>query len=230
MQLARPVAVARGWSWTPGCCGARPRAGARHVAERVTAGPSPGACDRARPRHACDVVVGADGAGSLVRRTFLVPTPPARLAMAAGWFAPRHARHGRPLHARAGRVPLAVPAARPRRRRHLRAAGRRAHARPDRAPGEGGRARRSPRWPTTRPGATRTPSRRPPRTRASIREIAGERWALVGDAAALADPITGEGIYYALALRGAAGGDAARGRLAAPLPGARAGGLRRATC
>ncbi len=33
---------------------------------------------------------------------------------------------------------------------------------------------------------------------ASILEIAGERWALVGDAAALADPITGEGIYYAL--------------------------------
>jgi flavin-dependent dehydrogenase len=28
-------------------------------------------------------------------------------------------------------------------------------------------------------------------------QIAGERWALVGDAAGLADPITGEGIYYA---------------------------------
>jgi flavin-dependent dehydrogenase len=32
----------------------------------------------------------------------------------------------------------------------------------------------------------------------SLLEIAGDRWALVGDAAALADPITGEGIYYAL--------------------------------
>src|SRR6185503_16668461 len=32
----------------------------------------------------------------------------------------------------------------------------------------------------------------------SIAEIAGDGWALVGDAAALADPITGEGIYYAL--------------------------------
>jgi flavin-dependent dehydrogenase len=32
----------------------------------------------------------------------------------------------------------------------------------------------------------------------SLLEIAGTRWALVGDAAALADPITGEGIYYAL--------------------------------
>jgi flavin-dependent dehydrogenase len=32
----------------------------------------------------------------------------------------------------------------------------------------------------------------------SILEISGPRWALVGDAAALADPITGEGIHYAL--------------------------------
>jgi flavin-dependent dehydrogenase len=34
---------------------------------------------------------------------------------------------------------------------------------------------------------------------ASLLEIAGPRWALVGDAAALADPITGEGIAPALA-------------------------------
>jgi len=32
----------------------------------------------------------------------------------------------------------------------------------------------------------------------SIRELAGERWALLGDAAALADPITGEGLHSAL--------------------------------
>jgi flavin-dependent dehydrogenase len=32
----------------------------------------------------------------------------------------------------------------------------------------------------------------------SLLEVAGDRWALLGDAAALADPITGEGIYYAL--------------------------------
>ena len=32
----------------------------------------------------------------------------------------------------------------------------------------------------------------------SILEIGAERWALVGDAAALADPITGEGIHTAL--------------------------------
>jgi len=29
-------------------------------------------------------------------------------------------------------------------------------------------------------------------------QVAGEKWALVGDAAALAEPITGEGIYYAM--------------------------------
>ncbi len=33
---------------------------------------------------------------------------------------------------------------------------------------------------------------------ASLREMAGEKWALLGDAAAIADPITGEGIFYAL--------------------------------
>ncbi len=33
---------------------------------------------------------------------------------------------------------------------------------------------------------------------ATFREMAGETWALLGDAAALADPITGEGICYAL--------------------------------
>jgi flavin-dependent dehydrogenase len=38
----------------------------------------------------------------------------------------------------------------------------------------------------------------PSRDPRSILEIAGPRWALAGDAAALADPITGEGIYYAL--------------------------------
>jgi flavin-dependent dehydrogenase len=32
----------------------------------------------------------------------------------------------------------------------------------------------------------------------SLAQIAGANWALLGDAAALADPITGEGIYYAL--------------------------------
>src|SRR4029453_17560426 len=50
---------------------------------------APGALSTADGRaHPFDVVVGADGAGSLVRRTFLRATPAERLVMAAGWFAP----------------------------------------------------------------------------------------------------------------------------------------------
>ena len=88
VALARPVVVASrleldGWLLRRAI-----DAGARHVAERVTAVGDRGVTVGGR-LHACDVVVGADGAGSLVRRTFLSPTPPARLALAAGWFAPR---------------------------------------------------------------------------------------------------------------------------------------------
>ena len=62
-------------------------AGARHVAERVTA-VRPGAVRTAKGgTRDFDVVVGADGASSVVRRTFLGPLPPGRLAMAAGWYA-----------------------------------------------------------------------------------------------------------------------------------------------
>ncbi len=38
-------------------------------------------------RERFDVVVGADGASSLVRRTFLGPPAPRRLSMAGGWLA-----------------------------------------------------------------------------------------------------------------------------------------------
>jgi flavin-dependent dehydrogenase len=61
-------------------------AGARHVAERVasvSAGEVRTTTGRAEP---FDVVVGADGATSLVRRTFLGPLPKERLMMAAGFF------------------------------------------------------------------------------------------------------------------------------------------------
>jgi flavin-dependent dehydrogenase len=47
-----------------------------------------------------------------------------------------------------------------------------------------------------RPYAHTIPS--PSADPANLREVAGPTWALIGDAAALADPITGEGIYYAL--------------------------------
>ena len=82
VTLARPVVVASrleldGWLLRQAM-----GAGARHVAERVTAVADREVTAGGR-RHACDVVVGADGAGSLVRRTLLSPTPPARLTMAA---------------------------------------------------------------------------------------------------------------------------------------------------
>jgi flavin-dependent dehydrogenase len=144
-----------------------------------------------------DVVVGADGAGSLVRRTFLSPVSSARLTMAAGWFAPgvspmvvrftpglagylwlfpRPDHVGVGICAPLGSVPTRAMLGRL----------------------EAEVARSFPAF--TDPDAQRyahtipSPSADP----GSILEIARGRWALVGDAAALADPVTGEGIYYAL--------------------------------
>jgi flavin-dependent dehydrogenase len=181
-------------------------AGAVHVAERVVAVDPAGGTPRsasgtlrtAAGRSASfDVIVGADGAGSLVRRTFLSPTPPSRLTMAAGWFAPGvspmvvrftpglsgymwlfprrdHVGVGicAPLQAvpsreLIGRLEAEVARAFP------------AFTDPD-----------AERYAHTIPSPSADPH--------SILELAGERWALVGDAASLADPITGEGIYYAL--------------------------------
>jgi flavin-dependent dehydrogenase len=174
-------------------------AGAVHVAERVVAvDPDRGGLRTAAGRVvAFDVIVGADGAGSLVRRTFLSPTPPSRLTMAAGWFAPgvspmvvrftpglagylwlfpRPDHVGVGICAPLGTVPTRTLLGRL----------------------EAEVARTFPaftdldteRYAHTIPSPSADPH--------SILELAGERWALVGDAAALADPITGEGIYYAL--------------------------------
>jgi flavin-dependent dehydrogenase len=168
------------------------------VAERVVAVDASGRVRTGAGRdESFDLVVGADGAGSLVRRTFLQPTPPSRLYMAAGWYArgdsamlvrftPGLAGYlwlfPRPDHVGVGIcAPLsAVPTQELLRRleatvaRHF----------PALLETEGGR------YAHTIPSPSADP--------ASILEIAGGRWALVGDAAALADPITGEGIYYAL--------------------------------
>ena len=196
IALARPVIVASrlaldGWLLRRAIA-----AGARHVAERVTSVEA-GGVTAGGHRQACDVVVGADGAGSLVRRTFLSPTPPARLAMAAGWFAPGTApmvvrftpgRAGylwlfpRPDHVGVGIcAPLRAAPTRELLGRLESEVGRSFPALGDEGVG---------RYAHTIPSPTADPS--------SIAEIAGEGWALVGDAAALADPITGEGIYYAL--------------------------------
>jgi flavin-dependent dehydrogenase len=173
-------------------------AGAVHVAERVVAIDPHGAVRTAAGRDdSFDLVVGADGAGSLVRRTFLSPTPPSRLTVAVGWFAPGvspmvvrftpglagylwvfprldHVGVGIcaplgavPTRSLLGRLEAEVARAFP------------AFTDPD-----------AERYGHTIPSPSADPR--------SILELAGERWALVGDAAALADPITGEGIYYAL--------------------------------
>ena len=196
VPLTRPVLVASRLELDARLLRRAVGAGARHVAERVTAVGEGGVTAGGRLR-ACDVVVGADGAGSLVRRTFLSPTPPARLAMAAGWFAPGTAPmvvrftpglagylwlFPRPDHVGVG---ICAPlAAVPTRDLVARLENEVARSFPALADDDAGRY------------AHTIPS--PSADASSIREIAGERWALVGDAAALADPITGEGIYYAL--------------------------------
>jgi flavin-dependent dehydrogenase len=173
-------------------------AGARHVPQRVLeVDASGGIRTAAGGRSAFDVIVGADGAGSLVRRTLLSPTPRERLAMAGGWFArgtsdmlvrftPGLAGYlwlfPRPDHVGVG---ICAPlAAVPSRALLSRLEGEVARSFPALVDDE------AERYAHTIPSPSRDPR--------SILEIAGERWALVGDAAALADPITGEGIFYAL--------------------------------
>jgi geranylgeranyl diphosphate/geranylgeranyl-bacteriochlorophyllide a reductase len=197
LVLASPVAVGARREIDAWLLRRAVEAGARHVAERVVA------VEAARVRTAAgrdepyDLVVGADGAGSLVRRTFLQPTPPSRLCMAAGWYArgdsPMLVRFTpglagylwlfpRPDHVGVG---ICAPlAAVPTKELVDRLEATVSRHFPALLETEGGR------YAHTIPSPSQDP--------ASILEIAGERWALVGDAGALADPITGEGIYYAL--------------------------------
>ncbi|HUG54289.1 MAG TPA: NAD(P)/FAD-dependent oxidoreductase [Vicinamibacteria bacterium] len=173
-------------------------AGARHVAERVVAVEAGGRLRTAKGREETfDVIVGADGTGSLVRRMLLAPTPPARLMMATGWFARGDSEmvvrftpdlqgylwlFPRPGHVGVG---ICAPLARvPTPRMMARLESEVARAFPALSDDEG------PRYGHTIPSPSTDPR--------SLREVAGERWALVGDAAALADPITGEGIHHAL--------------------------------
>lgn len=198
MTLSRPVAIGARREVDAWLLRRAVEAGAVHVAERVTHVDGAGTLRTATGRdERFDLVVGADGAGSLVRRTFVGPTPASRLTMAAGWFAPGTVDmtvrfvpglagylwlFPRPDHVGVG---ICAPLqAQPTRELIARLRDAVARSYPALADED------------AQPYAHTIPS--PGVDPGSIGEIAGERWALVGDAAALADPITGEGIYYAL--------------------------------
>ena len=169
--------------------------GVRHVPARVVAVEKPARLRLGNGiQERFDMVVGADGAGSLVRRALLGPTPPGRLLIGAGWrmagdhpmtirFFPGLAGYAW-LFPRAGHVGVGICAPLGR----LPTCELLARLETLVKPGclESGRTLYAHTIPCPSPD---------PR---SVLEIAGASWALVGDAAALADPITGEGIYFGL--------------------------------
>jgi flavin-dependent dehydrogenase len=198
VRLARPVRVASRRELDAWLLRRAVEAGACHRPERVVAVDAAGGVRTAAGgRETFDVVVGADGAGSIVRRTFVGATPSERLLMAGGWLADGEAPmlvrftpglagylwvFPRPGHVEVG---ICAPlAAVPTRDLLARLDAEAARSFPQLAPADRVRQAHTIPFPTKDP--------------ASLRAIAGPRFALVGDAAALADPVTGEGIRYAL--------------------------------
>jgi len=198
VTLARPMLISSRLELDAWMLRRAEGAGARHVAARVVEVTGEGRVRTGRgDDERFDVVVGADGAGSLVRRTLVGAVPRERLCIAAGWYArgmaetvvrfvpgvggyewlfPRPDHVGVGICAPLGAVPTAELLARLERdvARHF----------PALVDDEGGRYAHTLPSPSTNPR--------------DILEVAGPRFALVGDAAALADPITGEGIHHAL--------------------------------
>jgi flavin-dependent dehydrogenase len=179
------------------------RAGARLVPERVVAvQAAAGSAEivTTRSRHAVAWLLGADGAGSLVRRRLARPFRRDQLSIATGFFA--HGVSGTSIVIACVSEPTGYVWSFPR-ADHLAigigadadagwtAAALRAHTldwaeRARLAPG----ARLTPyAWPIPTLGPGDFDQERP----------AGPRWMLLGDAAGLVDPLTREGIYWALA-------------------------------
>jgi len=151
-------------------------------------------------RHRADFVIGADGANSLLRRTVAQPFRRDQLSIATGFFA-----HG----VTSDEIVIEITADPPGyiwsfpRPDHL-AIGLCAQA--DAGVTTGALRARAAEWiRATRIAGTAplTPYSWPiPSLRASdlhALDVAGPRWLLLGDAAGLVDPITREGIYFALA-------------------------------
>jgi flavin-dependent dehydrogenase len=215
VELARPVAIAPRRELDAWLLRRAVEAGARHVPERVVGLDPVGRVRLAGGERRYDVVVGADGANSLVRRQRLGILPASRRMLAAGWLArgdaPMLVRFAPDLEGYLWLFP---------RRDHVcvgicapleRASGR---ALLERLEAEVARSfpaladPEAPRYAHTIPSPSAEAS--------SLDELAGDDWALLGDAGALADPITGEGIFPALAsaealARALAAGEGPRG-------------------
>jgi geranylgeranyl reductase family protein len=178
------------------------RAGARVACSRVTnvtVDADGVRIDTSDGTHRAGVVIGADGANSLVRRRVVQPFPRRQLSIATGFFAhgatsdevvielvadpagylwsfprPDHLAIGMCAQADAGISPAALRDQARHWTGRLRLAG---------------DARLEPyAWPIPSLDAKAF----------GALDLASERWALVGDAAGLVDPITREGIYFAL--------------------------------
>ncbi len=176
-------------------------AGAEWVPERVLEVDGDGDAVRLRTRtgsHRASALVGADGAASLVRRRFLAPFGRPQLSMTAGFFL--SGRTSNEAVIRFTSRPAGYLWAFPRRDRMAVGMGAQADMATSVAlqsqvsawlaeSGDGRPGDLRPfAWPVPSLTADELDRQRP----------AGERWLLVGDAAGLVDPLTREGIYYAL--------------------------------
>jgi geranylgeranyl reductase family protein len=177
-------------------------AGAEHIAEKVTAVAQTDRSITIRTtarEYSVDFLLGADGANSLVRKTFARPFLRSEISIAAGFFVhgPRQTEIAirsmarqpgylwsfpRPDHLAVG---ICAPAGGVATSRHLRA---QSGEWIDSHGLDAGTELRSYAWPIPSAGFSSV----------DALQLSGNGWMLLGDAAGLVDPLTREGIYYAL--------------------------------